>query len=126
MSYYQNLTAEEQGKILSVMAGLKLNLKAGKPLTMMDINSAFTQATGKTLSMDYMRDPAVVQLVSLVSTSKVSAPRQFGTSSPNPTTQSTDAHLAARGIPVAQGNMGTTLGSTRYSARITPSSKWSK
>lgn len=120
MSYYQDLTIEEQNKVLGAMAGLKLNAKDRK-ITRQDINVAFAQALGRPLSMEYMRDPSVVQLLSLEGygvqsalkvEEKPKAPNQFA---------STDSHLAARGLPTPKAGTGTVIGSTRYSAKATTS-----
>jgi hypothetical protein len=118
MSYYGDLSVEEQGKVLSAMAGLKLNARNGVPITRAQINSAFMQALGKPLSMEYMRDPSVVQLLSLESHGKAEA--AIKTQQANQFS-STDAHLAARGLPVPPAS-STTVGSTRYSARVSTSS----
>ncbi len=120
MSYYENLTVEEQGKVLAAMAGLKLNAKSGAPITRKDVNVAFLQATGKPLTIDMMRDPSVVQLMSTITpgtgaTGTFSRGRSSG-SMPDPVTSITDRNLAARGLPVPKASNPAPMGSTRYSA----------
>lgn len=124
MSYYQDLTPDEQGRVLSAMAGLKLNASQGKPVTRLDVNTAFLQATGKQLSMEYIRDPSVVQLMSIVTPSRAStgvfSEKQGVANRIDPSTAITDRNLAARGLPVPK-TYSQTPGITRYSATATNS-----
>lgn len=118
--FYNDLTVEEQGRVLAAMAGLKLNASQGKPVTRLDVNAAFMQATGKSLSIEYMRDPAVVQLMGLVSPSRgatgaFSSNRQ-AQNRQDPSTAITDRNLAARGLPVPSRPSAPLPGTTRYSA----------
>jgi len=120
MSYYQNLTFDEQQKVLSAMAGLRLNAGKGQAITREDINIAFARAVGKPLSIEYMRDSSVVQLMGLLGSGRGNT-RVHGRGEKAPKympLSSTDAHLAARGMPVSNPSMGSSLGSTRYSARV--------
>lgn len=120
--YYENLTVDEQGKVLAAMAGLKLNAKGGQPITRKDVNAAFLQATGKALTLDMMRDPSVVQLMSIITpgaglsgiTSRTRTTSTTGR--PDPITSITDRNLAARGLPVPKASTPAPTGSTRYSA----------
>lgn len=121
MGYYENLSPEEQGQVLAVMAGLKLNRDRGQAITREDVNAAFLQATGKPLSVEYMRDPAVIQLMSLVSpargeTGAFVKGRVSGSGVYNPSIAITDRNLAARGLPVPKAPAPPLTGTTRYSA----------
>lgn len=117
--YYQNLTVEEQGKVLSAMAGLKLNASQGKPVTRQDVNMAFLQATGKQLSIEHMRDPSVIQLMGLVTPNRgytgAFAEKPNSNQRIDPSTAITDRNLAARGLPVPKVS-SPLPGATRYSA----------
>lgn len=127
--YYNDLTFDEQQKVLSAMVGLKLNLNSGKPVTRQDINAAFMQATGKQLSIEYMRDPSVVQLMGLVSEGRASTgafksdPRI--NKKPDPVTTMTDRNLAARGLPVPS-RAPSIPGATRYSAGAVGNSRYGR
>ncbi len=123
MSYYQDLTPEQQRNILSAMAGLRLNASQGKEITRQEVNAAFRQATGKELSLEYMRDPAVVQMMSLLAPSRATTDFRSRTNPQNaipsnPYAQ-TDSNLAVRGLPVPKPPAaGMPAGySTRYSAK---------
>lgn len=98
------------------MAGLRLNAGKGQAITREDINTAFTRAVGKPLSIEYMRDPSVVQLMGLLGSGR--GVTGVHSREAKPLISSTDSHLQARGIPVASPRMNTTMGSTRYSARV--------
>lgn len=126
--YYTNLTLEEQGKVLSAMAGLKLNATQGKPVTRQDINMAFLQATGKPLSLEYMRDPSVVQLLGLVNpraSTGAFADKRIQNQKIDPSTAITDRNLAARGLPVPTRSTPMP-GATRYSAGATNNSRYGR
>lgn len=127
--YYENLTFDEQGKVLAAMAGLKLNAQKGIPITRQDVNVAFLQATGKPLSIGYMRDPAVVQLMSLAGPGSglkaiQNKPRTFGAIPSS--TAITDRNLATRGLPVPKTSAVPPAGTTRYSAASVGGSRFSR
>lgn len=129
-NFYNQLTPEEQGSVLSAVAGLKLNAKQGKAITRKEINAAFLQATGKTLSLEYMRDPSVVQLMSMVSPAKsytgvYSANQPKTSTGAYPSTSITDRNLAARGLPVPKTSTYVP-GQTRYSAGFTANSRYGR
>ena len=129
--YYENLTVEEQGKVLAAMAGLKLNAKSGAPITRKDVNVAFLQATGKPLTIDMMRDPSVVQLMGIINpgrgvTDAFSRGRTPDSATPDPITSITDRNLAARGLPVPKTSGPAPMGSTRYSAASVSGSRFGR
>lgn len=117
--YYNSLTTEEQNKVLAALAGLKLHAKRGETITRNEINIAFSQATGKQLSQEYMRDPSVVQLMGLLAPSRLQTGAVYRGSgsqkSADPSIAITDRNLAARGLPVPK-SAASLPGVTRYSA----------
>ena len=103
--YYTELSLEEQGAVLAAAAGLRLNRKLGKEITRKDLNAAFAKATdGKQLSNEFMRDPAVIQLMSLLAPGR----GQTGAFKNEKDIDKTDKNLEARGIPVLR--TGTPIG----------------
>jgi hypothetical protein len=130
MSYYQNLNAEEQGKVLSVMVGLKLNANRGQKVTREEVNKAFIQAVGKPLSLEYMRDPSVVQLMGLLAPERAQTGVYSGTKQATPrsahTAAITDRNLASRGLPVPKTPSPPPMGATRYSASATGDSRFGR
>lgn len=130
--YYENLTAEEQGRVLAAVAGLKLNAKKGIPITRKDVNAAFLQATGKELTLSMMRDPSVVQLMSIITPGaglRGAAPQTKATgvpTRPDPTISITDRNLAVRGLPVPKAPTPVPAGSTRYSATYASGSRFGR
>lgn len=131
MGYYEDLSFEEEQAILSVMASLKLNRDRGQAVTRQDINKAFAQATGKVLSLYHMRDPAVIQLMSMISpvhkeTGAFSRSRTPGSVPSDPSIAITDKNLAARGLPVPRAPAPTPIGATRYSSSAAPGSRFGR
>lgn len=127
--YYTNLTFNEQQKVLSVIAGLKMNAGSGKAITRQEVNTAFMQAVGKPLSIEFMRDPSVVSLMSLVSPSRGSSGAFSQKGNPrlntDPSTAITDRNMAARGLPVPKASTPA-LGGTRYSAGAANNSRYGR
>jgi hypothetical protein len=130
--YYNDLTQEEQIAVVSAMAGLRLNAKNGKKVTRQDLNSAFVQATGKQLTQEYMRDPAVVQLMTLLAPSRGETGafrdkrQETAQQELSATTAITDRNLAARGMPVPTRPATPPPGATRYSASASGGSRFGK
>lgn len=128
--YYNNLTQDEQGKVLGEMAALKINA-SNKQITRSDVNAAFTRATGKALTQEYMRDPSVIQLMGVAASSAVgaSAFSSRKSSAPGPRssgTSITDRNISTMGLPVPKAPAPPPAGGTRYSAGAASGAKFNQ